>query len=324
MPGATELDGSAIETLDAAAGPAETLEELYEQVLPTLAARIWNTCCWPARMADGWKMGDFKFLVVSVSPEPRTNLYVQFWSEPGEIVLVEVCSGEWSPGSVKYVQQRQRELLRALGFRIGGEARNFSKEIGITNVAQAETAARETLRIFYEAFGYRGQWPLELQFEPGERAEYGAVYSSVTPEDVEKLLAEHGYPSAVAMADDGPVIVAQRGRRRFMARPDRRLPKTNLYAAIRLDTLVRPARPVTDEAILALTSELPGLTIGRHGRQDLRLSMPLVFDGGVTDGWIVRSVQYWIEAVRRCERLLRAGGRCERPVPRRPRQPQVH
>ena len=156
--------------------PVETFEQLCDVFLPTVAARIWATCCWPARMADGWSIGDYQFAIIEVSPEPETCLYVQFWSEPGEEVLMEVCSGEWSPGSVKYVQKPQRDLLRTLGFRIGGEARNFRKELSITKVSEAEAAARETLRILFEGFGFRGQWPLKIEVERDSRAEQRLVY----------------------------------------------------------------------------------------------------------------------------------------------------
>ena len=161
-------DGSGTLTI---ARPVETFEQLCEVFLPTVAARIWAACCWPKGMGNGWNIGDYRFAVIAVSPEPKTSLHVQFWSEPGEEVLMEVCSGEWSPSSVKYVQQPQRELLRTLGFRIGGEARNFRKELFITKVSEAEAAARETLRILFDGFRFRGQWPLEIRVErPGARS----------------------------------------------------------------------------------------------------------------------------------------------------------
>ena len=33
--------------------PITSLDDLRERCLPTLTARIWETCCWPERMADG-------------------------------------------------------------------------------------------------------------------------------------------------------------------------------------------------------------------------------------------------------------------------------
>jgi hypothetical protein len=52
--------------------------------------------------------------------------------------------------------------------------------------AEAETVAREVLDIFFEVFGYRGQWPLEATWHGGERAEHEPVYASVAPDDFAK------------------------------------------------------------------------------------------------------------------------------------------
>ena len=74
--------------------PLRSLQELADECLPALTARLWATCCWPATMAGGYKIGDHDFLIVEVRPDPQTSLYVQFWSEPQEPVVAEVCSGE--------------------------------------------------------------------------------------------------------------------------------------------------------------------------------------------------------------------------------------
>ena len=116
--------------------PLASLEELTEACLPTLTARLWATCCWPATMAGGWKIGDHNFLIAEVRPDPETCLYVQFWSEPHEPVDAEVCSGEWNPGAVKYVRQPQRDGLTALGYTVGGRAHNFRKELQIRDVGR--------------------------------------------------------------------------------------------------------------------------------------------------------------------------------------------
>jgi hypothetical protein len=356
--GEVEDSTAPTEILDALTTTVTTFDELCEHYLPTLAARIWQTCCWPEKMAGGWAIGDFRFIIVSVSPESpvclgvscddspnllvgsrltrasrgvrlqpdrirgpaatrsdvgsahrrtdRTQLYIQFWSEPHEVVANEVCSGEWSPGSLKYVQRPQRELLRSLGFAKGGEARNFQKEVTITRAAQAEAAARETLWIFYEAFGYRGQWPLELQLERHTRARQDAVHDSLTPEDFVRLLNAHGYHAELADSEGGPLILARRGKRHFTARLDWKVPKNNLYAAMMLDALFPAAAFVSDEGLVALTLQLPGVAVQRFEADSLRLSMAVRLDGGVTDVWIVHSVAYFLDAIRQCERLLRA------------------
>src|SRR5262249_49848149 len=97
-----------------------SLDDLRERCLATLTARIWETCCWPDRMADGWKVGDYNFIVISFDPagDDRAQLYVQLWSEPFEPVLVEACSGNWNPGAVKYIRRPQRQALEDRGFAI--------------------------------------------------------------------------------------------------------------------------------------------------------------------------------------------------------------
>jgi len=285
--------------------PIETFEQLCEVFLPTVAARIWAACCWPKGTGNGWNIGDYRFAVIAVSPEPKTRLYVQFWSEPGEEVLMEVCSGEWSPGSVKYVQKPQRELLRTLGFSIGGEARNFRKALFITKVSEAEAAAHETLRILFDGFRFRGQWPLEIQVERASRSEQRLVYSSFTPEDFAKLLSEHGYLCRLDLTDDAPVALLQRGKRRFEARFGWRLPRQNLYSVVALDALIAAPMAFDAKAMLMLESELPGLSVKQFQGTHLRLSMPLMLDGGVTTNWVLESVGYWLQAVRRGERIVR-------------------
>jgi hypothetical protein len=299
-----------------------TLEEIYQKDLPTLAARIWKTCRWAQRSSGVWKVGDYKFLVISVTPEPETTLYVQFWSEPEEEVVAEVCSGEWSPAAVKYVQQRQRQLIRSLGYDIGGRAKNFRKVISIRSAAEAEQVARETLQIFFECFDYRGQWPLQFEGVRGGRSENVPVYQSLTPEDFAKLLGGDGYSATVAGSEDGPLVLAQRGRRRFAARMLGRIPKSTLYRAVVLDVILDPDQPVSDNALAELNASLPDATVVRHDVSELRVSALLRFDGGVTGTWIIKSIDAWSAAVRDCERLLQGGeGRAlKRPKP----QEHVH
>ena len=72
------------------------LTRWWRSATSALSAQLWTTCCW-SKDDSGWKIGDFNYLVVSVAPDADTSLYVQFWSEPGERVLLEVGSGEWCP-----------------------------------------------------------------------------------------------------------------------------------------------------------------------------------------------------------------------------------
>jgi hypothetical protein len=319
MTNQTDSDDTDVEILGPLQPRVTSLEELCERFLPTLAARIWETCCWPDRMADGWRIGDSKFIVCSVNPDSRTELYVQLWSEPHEPVLMEVCSGEWSPASVKYVQEPQRRLLRSLGYTKGGQANNFGKDVEVRNVAQAENVAREALRIFFDGFGYRGQWPLQIRCAGAERADEQPVFSSLTPEDLARLLSEHGYRAAIPDVEDTALVLLQRGRRRFVARLDAPVPKQRLYRAVILDAMLHPVREMPDEAVAALNDEIAGLTVRRGQERELRLSMLLLLDGGVTEAWILKSLEYWMTSVRGCERSLQKLQKSS--VPQKDRRP---
>lgn len=308
-------DETALETIDALTSPVADFEHLSEAYLPTVTARIWAACCWPARMDDGWKVGDFRFVVFSLSPERGTSLYVQFWSEPRERVLMEVSSGEWSPGSVKYVQAPQRALLSSLGFTPGGEASNFRKYVAVGEVAAAEQMARDTLRILFDAFGFRGQWPLEIRAESGERAEPDYVYNSVTPDDLAKLLAAHGSSSSVNVDEDGsPVLLAHRGRQRFTVTFDWQVPDQQLYAVAVLDALIPSRVPLNEPTLTRVSQDLVGLTVTKHDAETVRLSMPLRFAGGVTADWIVAGLEQWVGSLTRCRRMLRGAGSRKRRV----------
>ena len=202
--------------LDVRNEPITSIDALVEQCHRALSAQLWTTCCW-SEDGSGWKIGDFNYLVVSVAPDADTSLYVQFWSEPRERVLTEVGSGEWCPGAIRYIGPAQRKALDARGYALGGRARNYQKELVIDSPAAAEAAALEVLQIFFEVFGYRGQWRLDIERHRGERADHDAVYTSVTPDDFAKVAARAGCQATVTNSGDTPIVALTRGRRAFLA-----------------------------------------------------------------------------------------------------------
>ena len=62
--------------------------------------------------------------------------------------------------------------LAARGYALGGRARNYQRELGLDSPAAAEAAALEVLQVFFEVFGYRRQWQLDLVRHRGERADH--------------------------------------------------------------------------------------------------------------------------------------------------------
>jgi hypothetical protein len=86
---------------------------------------------------------------------------------------------------------------------------------GCDSAPAAEAAAREVLQIFFDVFGYRGQWRLEVERHRGERADHDPVYTSVTPDDFAKAAARAGYQARVTNRGDTRVVALTHGRREF-------------------------------------------------------------------------------------------------------------
>jgi hypothetical protein len=288
--------------------------ELIGHCHRALSAQLWTTCCWPAHGA-GWDIGDFRFLVVSVRPDADTTLYVQFWSEPHQRVMVEVSSGEWNPGAIRYVGPAERQALEALGYTPGGRARNYGKTVVIDSAAAAEAAALEVLQVLFDVFGYRGQWRLDAERHRGARAEQQPVFTSVTPEDFANVAVRAGWEATVKMGADTPFVMLRRGRRTFLASMDWHVAGRNLYSLIGLQAELRLTQAVSDEAIAQVNSHMHLVQVYRTGNQSVRMHMPLAMSGGVTAAWIAQSLQHWLRSWRECERLLRRSTRAQQRQP---------
>jgi hypothetical protein len=298
-------DGDDNETIGPLERPVETLQQLYRELLPTVSARIWETCCWPDRNARKRKKGEFRFVVLSIEPDERSSLYVQFWSEPGEPVLAEVCSGEASPGSLKYVQASQRRWLRSLAYQKGGDVNNFQKKVVIEDTDAAEAAAREALRILFKAFDYRGQVPLEITQGGGERAVSQPVRSSIEPEGFAKLLADNGFATTVSHAGGFPVVTVRLDERHLTVRFQHRSRRAKGYRAFALVAVIRPGEHIPDDKLMELTRET-GIAIWSEPNHDIWLSATYPLDGGVTSDWVLRSLNYWLASVDQCALSIHA------------------
>jgi hypothetical protein len=165
--------------------------------------------------------------------------------------------------------------------------------------------AREVLGIFFEVFGYRGQWPLELEWHQGERAGRAPVHSSVTPGDFARLAAHLGF-ELEPHSRRQPVIHLRHRKRRFDAGFSGDIPDSSLYSIVVLQASLTSPRAIDHELLERINAALRFARVSRADPHALVLSMPLRFDGGVTMNWMVNSFQHWFAAWRACERLLKS------------------
>jgi hypothetical protein len=247
---------------------------------------IWATCRW-AR--GDWTIGDYRFLVFSTNPSKQVNLYVQFWSEPQEPVLWEVSSGRWNPPADKAMAGAPTKHVKRLGFEIGGQAKNFQREIWIRRRRDAAQAARVVLDIFYEACGYRGLTPLQGEIGSDSRGEMAPVHHAFTPEDLCKTAARLGWTARLHDHadddDDDPVVIdLHRGGARAQIVLSGRVPRQRLYGSAFVD--VGDPLPAEEASTRAALQETPELIADAP----VLLGRTLYFAGGVTADWLLTQV----------------------------------
>ena len=255
---------------------------LHARAHETVTDLIWATCRW----GRDWTLGDYRFLVLSTNPSEGVELYVQFWSEPQEIVCWEVSSGHWHGPTKKAMAGAPAEYVERLGFAIGGQAENFQREVWIRRRRDAAHAATVVLNIFYGAFGYRGLTPIKGEIGSDSRGEIARVHHAFTPEDLCKPAARLGWtPQLQEIADDDdgdPVVIdLRRGDARAQIVLSGRVPRQRLYQSAFVD-VGDPLPP--DQA--GTRAALEGTTeFVEHA--PVRVGRTLYFAGGVTADWLL-------------------------------------
>jgi len=296
-----------------------TLDELLARCLGPLSERLSAICSWGPNGGTDWKIGDFNFLVLQVWPREDVCFYVQWWSEPLEAVVAEVCSGHANPSARPHIKRAARQAIRRRGYELGGPARNFRKEVLLRTRREVEAAAREALALFHDVFGYRGQTPLQAHLYRGDRAPSCPVHHGLTPEDTAKLLGACGYSSEMRIAPDGErgiVACNEDTGDRFVARLHWPVPDAeNLFAALNLLAMLEEHSHASPATINAVNGGLRFGKVYRDDDGDLMAAMDLRIDGGVTAEWIARSLNDW-HAVRAeiLKRLREVREAAEAPV----------
>ena len=255
-------------------------------------------CAW-----DDLAIGDHRFVIFSTDVRRDTHVYVQFWSEPMELVLWEVSSGNWNPPADVWLAGERSQRIEAFGFEIGGEAGNFQREVGIGSPADAARIAHEVVDLFYSAFDYRGTTALAAMLGYEGRSEVRPTFEAFTPQDVGKLFSEYGYRVEEAEIErDGepPMLRCRKRGVSTMVEFGEQVPDENLYGTARLSCELK-ARP-EDLPALSPSQEAAGA-----GLPMLAVSRFLPFKGGVTLDWVIARLVEWEAMI--ASRSRRARGR---------------
>jgi hypothetical protein len=242
-----------------------------------VAAALWGTCAWGA--AD---VGEYRFLIFDVAPDEETSLYIQFWSEPGDPLLCEVSSGHRNAGAVKFIRDKERAALEALGYAEGGEAGNFRKRVPVGSPREADELMREVLGIVFRVFKYRGQWPFTMTRHAGSRTIERPILESITPADLVRCAERVGYTATYGSRDRAPAVMLTRDTRGSVALLRRLGDPLRGFAEIVL-------RAVVDPAVPGRTFPAPDAPLV----ESVVIERVLDLDGGVTPDWVSQQLAQW-------------------------------
>ena len=287
--------------------------QIWSQCEDLVAAHLAQACAWPegARGCD-WLPGDYSFYILEFEPTPGTKLSVQFWSEPGDRLLMEVCGTGAGLAPPACATAPVREALVARGFEAGDEAGTFQKRLDAPDPAGVVGLAREALAVLTECLGYDGRQPLTYLFCLGRRgdspdaapANATAVLRSVTLEDLEALLASAGHglqplkePARGFLAGNGGVAYTA-----VMISP--RADKPGHFGGIQFSAFAPAPESLSLAVISRLALDLPCARLGIDADGDLALMQTLVVDGGVTRENIAVQFGFWQQNLERVKQVL--------------------
>jgi len=303
------------------AGKRLPAAEARASAIDRVAAVVARTCEWDDPLS--YHVGDYRFLALAFTLRKDIGFYVQIWSEPGDPVLIEACSGAWNPAARPYVGPPQRAALRKLGYKVGGRARNYQKEWVLSPTSDARALAEELLTILVEVFGYRGQRPLTMAYGSAGRSEAGQLFPALGIDDVKRMLRMADC-QVVEAEPAGPVSPAVKRRLVHVAQPfpfvvemrgqASRTPET--FEAMRLVTLLPAGRGLPPGHLEALVRECPFGRTFRDEEGDLLFIGDFVVTG-TTVRWFLTTVSVWMRMRQRAVEMLRLA--LAPPAPRPPR-----
>jgi hypothetical protein len=251
-----------------------------------------------AHSDDRWKIGDYAVLILESTVGKDAMLYTQIWSEPLEPVAWEVSSGHLNPGAKPFIDGEPAARIEAMGFAMGGKAENFRKEMSVLNRGDALSMARGMLRVFHDAFGYRGETPLVVQCFRQQRATVDAtVHSAFTTEDAQKLLRSMGFEAEAAESVPA-ALFCSRDNIAFTARLDVQQEGQSLYECLDLLAWVGQAADFDNLGWMNhvnLTSRVARVGVDEEGT--VAIGTGIILLGGVTEAYLANRIKGWFDAV---------------------------
>jgi len=298
----------------AASAAPRPAAELHANCEGVVTAHLDRVCRWPDdELGAHWQPGDYSFYVLEFAPGPDALFYVQLWSEPGEALLMEVSSGESNAALKPYVTDAIRHALRDRGFRIGGEAENFRKEIPLEPSDGAAGAAREALAVLTDCLGYDGRAPLNYRIYLG-RPEAGSVSGptyhasdnvrSLDIEDLKEAWEYNGCPVTRLNQQAAAVVDAESGAG-FMAtlvapRPD----QPGRFGGMQLSCYVSASRPLLDAVMAELGLALSSARLGIDKDGDLAMMQTVLVTGGISPENLQLQLGLWRDNLRRLQAVF--------------------
>ena len=302
-----EDDGVVMPASDAPLLPMQ----VWSQCEDLVAAHLAQVCAWPEQgRGRSWRPGDYSFYILEFEPQDDLKLFVQFWSEPGEKVLMEVCSPQSDPGATGWLSDSVREALAERGFDPGGEAVNFVKAIDAPDPSATAGLAREALAILTECLGYDGRQPLTYLFclgrRDGEQADDAAsiLVRSLTLADLESLITAAGHSLQPLKDPARGFLASTQGVAYSAVLNSPQQGHSGHFGGLQLSAFAPVPESLSLAVVARLALDLPCARLGIDADGDLALMQTVVVEGGVTRQNLALQFGFWQQNLERVKQVL--------------------
>ena len=286
--------------------------QVWSRCEDLVAAHLSQVCAWPAEgRGRTWRQGDYSFYILEFEPEPDVKLFVQFWSEPGERVLMEVCSPRSDAAARAWLGDGVSSALAERGFEPGGEAGNFGKTVDAPDPSATAGLAREALSVLTECLGYDGRQPLHYLFCLGRRDEDKAgddaasvVVRSLTLADLESLLTAAGH-AVQPLSDPGRgFLTSTEGVAYSAVLTSPQEGRPGHFGGLQLSAFAPVPESLSLAVVARLALDLPCARLGIDADGDLALMQTIVVDGGITRQNLALQFGFWQQNLERVKKVL--------------------